>query len=130
MGLRSDTLGIVYIVGLCAWTLLWRSLAGLSSSIGMDLLLMCVSLLRLLERKELLLLGLLEVLRLSMGHLLRNVHLHIDRPHRGISLHCSYLGRRQPLSTVRHCHGKASMLLLLLLKHHPLSEKLLLLLLV
>ena len=74
LGLRCYALCFVHALRLRTWTL-WCSLTGLPSNIGLlDLLgLMRLRLLRLLESEKLLLL--LDILGLSMGHLLWKVHL-------------------------------------------------------
>lgn len=86
--LRSDTLGIVHVLGLCCCTLLGRLLAGLPCGCRLLNLSLVRLLLGLLHSKELLLL--LKILRLSMGHLLK-LHLQINRAHGRIRLHGSDL---------------------------------------
>lgn len=77
--LRGDALSIVHARRLCGWARLRCSLTGLPSAISLLNLLCLVCLLRLLrllgllDGKELLLL--LDILRLSMWHLLLKVHL-------------------------------------------------------
>ena len=74
LGLRCYTLCIMHALWLRICTLLWCSLARLPSNIGLLGLLGLVRLLLgLLKSKKLLLL--LDILRLSMGHLLWKVHL-------------------------------------------------------
>lgn len=82
--LRSDTLSIVYVLGLCRCTLLRRLLAGLPCCSRLLDLSLVRLLLGLLHSEELLLL--LKILRLPMGHLLE-LHLQINRTHGRIRLH-------------------------------------------
>lgn len=101
--LWSHTLGRLRR-GSLLWCLLSRvscsiclvSLLGLLSLLSLLLrLLLCLS---LLHSNELLL---LQILRLSMGHLLLQVHLHVHGSHIRVGLHRSDLGGIQRLRPVR-----------------------------
>lgn len=141
--LRGCTL-LVHVWGLCRCTL-WSLLpcsADLRLSLGLLRLcllcllclrllclmrLLCLRLMRmlclcLLHREELL--WVLEILRLTMRHLLLKMS-HVDRP----PLHCSHLSRAESLCAIRHGYGEAVLLLLLLLlplDHHSLPHHFLL----
>jgi hypothetical protein len=105
--------------------LTWLSIVCLLLGLGLGLslsLLLC-----LLNSEELLLV--LEILRLTMRHLLRKMH---HRSHSWVPLHCGHLSGIDSLCAIRHRYREAMLLLLLLLllllmlllllKHHSLPH--------